>query len=101
MPSLSRLKSTIRYLRFSPPPRWRVVTRPCALRPAWRSLRSVRLRSGLFPFVSSSNEADWRKRRTGDVALYCFSGTFLDPFHEVLLDVLALADRDDGLLPIG
>src|SRR5207245_5124261 len=25
----------------------------------------------------------------------------LDPFHEVLLDALALADRDNGLLPIG
>src|SRR5439155_3769719 len=59
-----------------PPPRWRVVTRPWALRPAWRSLRSVRLRSGFLPLVSSSNEADWRKRRTGDVALYCFSGTY-------------------------
>jgi hypothetical protein len=27
-----------------------------------------------LPLVSSSNEADCRKRLTGDVALYCFSG---------------------------
>src|SRR4029077_17145036 len=29
------------------------------------------------------------------------SAALLDPLHEVLLDALALAERDDGLLPIG
>ena len=32
-PSLRRLKSILRYLRLAPPPRWREVMRPCALRP--------------------------------------------------------------------
>jgi large subunit ribosomal protein L2 len=32
-PSLRRLKSILRYSRLAPPPRWREVLRPCALRP--------------------------------------------------------------------
>src|SRR2546430_2645341 len=41
-------------------------------------------------------EAPHRRRR-----LVLLQRHLLDPFHEVLLDALALADRDDGLLPIG
>ena len=33
MPSLVRLKSIRRYRRLAPPPRWRAVLRPLALRP--------------------------------------------------------------------
>ena len=32
-PSLRRLKSILRYRRLAPPPRWREVLRPWALRP--------------------------------------------------------------------
>ncbi len=33
IPSLRRLKSILRYSRLAPPPRWREVLRPRALRP--------------------------------------------------------------------
>src|SRR4051794_3135031 len=72
-PSLVRLKSTLRYRRFAPPPRWREVMRPCVLRPPDFLRPSVRLRSGSF-FVSSGLSAHVAKRRPGLVGLWRFTG---------------------------
>ena len=54
MPSFVRLKSIFRYLRLAPPPRWREVTRPWALRPPDFFSPSVSDFSGSFPFVTAS-----------------------------------------------
>jgi hypothetical protein len=40
-PSLRRLKSIRRYLRFAPPPRWRAVILPLVLRPPVFEMPSV------------------------------------------------------------
>ena len=50
-PSLRRLKSILRYLRLAPPPRWREVTRPWALRP---------------PDLRSPSVSDFSGSRLGD-----------------------------------
>src|SRR5215210_1773411 len=69
-PSLRRLKSILRYLRFAPPPRWREVTRPCLLRPPDFERPSVSAFSG-SDFVTASCCSQVAKRRPGDVGL-CF-----------------------------
>ncbi len=56
MPSLSRLKSILRYRRLAPPPRWREVTRPWALRPPDFLMPSTSDFSGLL-FVTSALSA--------------------------------------------
>src|SRR3990172_11491193 len=101
-PSLSRLKSMMRRRRLEPPPRWRTVTRPCGLRPAFCLFGASSRRSGFF-FVISSNVKPVMPRRPGEVGLNCFVGiarpVLLDPLEE--LDRVALSERHDRLLPVG
>src|SRR6185436_3517694 len=68
MPSLRRLKSTIRYRRLAPPPRWRAVLRPLALRPPDFLRPSVSDFSGRV-FVISAKSGKVTNRRPGDVGL--------------------------------
>src|SRR5215217_5014239 len=68
-PSLRlRLKSILRYRRLAPPPRWRDVLRPLALRPPLFVRPSTRDFSGVV-FVISAKSAYETKRRPGDVGL--------------------------------
>src|ERR671911_2921116 len=67
-PSLRRLKSMTRYRRLAPPPRWRAVLRPCALRPPLFLRPSVSDFSGLV-FVISAKSGYVTKRSPGDVGL--------------------------------
>src|SRR5918993_1928885 len=67
-PSLRRLKSMMRYRRLAPPPRWRDVLRPLALRPPLFFRPSVNPFSGLV-FVISAKSGYVTKRRPGDVGL--------------------------------
>ena len=69
-PSLRRLKSIFRYLRLAPPPRWREVTRPWALRPPDFLSPSVSDLSGSL-FVTASCWSQVANRRPGLVGL-CF-----------------------------
>src|SRR5512133_2460971 len=68
-PSLVRLKSTCRYRRLCPPPRWRRVMRPFEFRPPLFLRAPVRLFSGSV-FVISSKAGTDMKRRPGEVGLY-------------------------------
>src|SRR5215212_12114429 len=68
MPSLRRLKSILRYRRLAPPPRWRAVLRPRALRPPDFVSPSTRDFSGSV-FVISAKSAYVAKRRPGLVGL--------------------------------
>src|SRR5688572_444629 len=68
IPSLRRLKSMIRYRRLAPPPRWRAVLRPLALRPPDFLRPSTSDFSGSF-FVISAKSGYVTKRRPGDVGL--------------------------------
>src|SRR3954451_13298950 len=65
-PSLVRLKSTLRYRRLAPPPRWRDVLRPSALRPPDFLRPSTRVRSGSV-FVISWKSGKVMNRRPGEV----------------------------------
>src|SRR5687767_269056 len=67
-PSLRRLKSIRRYRRLAPPPRWREVLRPCALRPPDFLRPSVRDFSG-SSFVISEKSGYVENRRPGLVGL--------------------------------
>src|SRR5439155_4485672 len=67
-PTLSRLKSILRYSFRYPPPWWRVVIRPWLLRPAWVGNDSRSVFSGLAVVISSKPETDM-KRRPGLVGL--------------------------------
>src|SRR5215208_3482942 len=71
-PSLRRLKSTLRYSRLAPPPRWREVMRPCVLRPPDFLRPSVSAFSGSF-LVTSARSDQVAKRRPGDVGLWRFT----------------------------
>src|SRR5919107_391677 len=102
MPSRRRLKSTLRYRRLAPPPRWREVLRPLALRPPDFFRPSTSVRSGSV-FVISAKSGYETKRRPGLVGLGLRMGIGLR-----LLEALeALEDRDgltrrhlhDRLLP--
>src|SRR6476646_10127184 len=66
MPSLRRLKSITRYRRLAPPPRWREVLRPCALRPPDFFRPSVSDFSGSVR-VTSAKSGYVTKRRPGEV----------------------------------
>src|SRR5688500_17290853 len=68
MLSRVRLKSIRRYRRLAPPPRWRAVLRPLALRPPGFFRPSVRVFSGLV-FVISERSGYETKRRPGLVGL--------------------------------
>src|SRR5687767_8306803 len=70
IPTLSRRKSMIRYLRGCPPPLCRTLMRPLLSRPPVRDMVRVRDFSGRTPFVMSSKESPVRKRRPGEVGLY-------------------------------
>src|SRR4051812_34953801 len=102
IPSLRRLKSTLRYRRLAPPPRWREVLRPLALRPPDFLRPSTSVRSGVV-FVISAKSGYETKRRPGDVGLGLRTGMRL----RLLEAVEALEDRDgltrghlhDRLLP--
>src|SRR3954447_9698777 len=67
-PSLRRLKSILRYRRLAPPPRWRAVLRPLALRPPDFFRPSVRVFSGSV-LVMTLKSAYVMKRRPGLVGL--------------------------------
>src|SRR5215472_7981113 len=67
-PSLRRLKSILRYRRLAPPPRWREVLRPCALRPPDFFRPSVSDFSGSVR-VTSAKSGYVTKRRPADVGL--------------------------------
>src|SRR5215213_7310705 len=68
-PSLrARLKSILRYRRLAPPPRWRDVLRPSALRPPDFLSPSTRVFSGSV-FVISAKLGYVTKRRPGEVGL--------------------------------
>src|SRR5919204_3953527 len=69
-PSFVRLKSMMRYLRLAPPPRWRDVMRPYALRPPDFVSPSTRDFSGVER-VTSARSDHVAKRRPGLVGL-CF-----------------------------
>src|SRR4051795_4035259 len=61
-PSLFRRKSTTRYCRLWPPPRWRAVMRPYELRPPVRGLGLTSDRSGVVLVISAKSDADWKRR---------------------------------------
>src|SRR4029079_7831708 len=68
IPSRRRLKSTLRYRRLAPPPRWREVLRPCVLRPPDFFRPSVSDFSGVV-LVTSAKSEYVAKRRPGLVGL--------------------------------
>src|SRR5271166_1382403 len=74
-PSLSRLKSMTRYCCLCPPPRWREVLRPCALRPPVEGLEASKDFSGRLRVISLKSETVW-KRRPALVGLRDRSGMF-------------------------
>src|SRR5882672_9141614 len=76
IPSLVRLKSILRYRRLAPPPRWREVLRPWALRPPDFFRPSVSAFSGLV-FVTSAKSEYETKRRPGLVGLGLRTGISL------------------------
>src|SRR3954469_22100724 len=102
IPSRRRLKSTLRYRRLAPPPRWREVLRPLTLRPPDFLRPSTSVRSGSV-FVISAKSGYETKRRPGEVGLGLRIGIGLG----LLEAVEALEDRDgltrrhldDRLLP--
>src|SRR3954454_9829839 len=103
MPSRRRLKSTLRYRRLAPPPRWRDVLRPLALRPPDFLSPSTRVFSGVV-FVISAKSEYVTKRRPGLVGLGLRIGICLALALEALealedRDGVALAHLHDGLLP--
>src|SRR3954462_10957750 len=65
-PSLVRLKSILRYSRLAPPPRWRAVLRPSALRPPDFLRPSTRVFSGSV-FVNSAKSGNVMNRRPAEV----------------------------------
>src|SRR3954451_4583599 len=99
-PSLRRLKSILRYRRLAPPPRWRAVLRPRALRPPDFVRPSTRVFSGLS-FVISAKSGYVEKRRPGLVGLGLRMAMSALEGLEALgdRDRLAGADLHHGLLP--
>src|SRR4051812_35817257 len=77
IPSRRRLKSTLRYRRLAPPPRWREVLRPWLLRPPDFLRPSTSVRSGSV-FVISAKSGYETKRRPGLVGLGLRMGTAYD-----------------------
>src|SRR3954452_12879659 len=103
MPSRRRLKSTLRYRRLAPPPRWRDVLRPRELRPPDFFRPSVSDFSGV-DFVISAKSEYVTKRRPGLVGLVLRIGICLALALEPLQggedrDRIALAHLHDRLLP--
>src|SRR5947209_1340234 len=101
MPSLVRLKSTMRYCLRYPPPLWRVVMWPLLLRPECFFLTSSSERSGAF-FETSLKSAVVMKRRAALVGLYFLTAILLlEVVHAAQLDLLAGREGDDGFFPVG
>src|SRR5450631_3778739 len=101
MPSLSRLKSMIRYCCLWPPPRWREVLRPWLLRPPVDGLGASRDFSGRSRVTSEKSDTVW-KRRPALVGLRerCgMVGSGLSVLEEV--DRVTLVQGDDGPLGVG
>src|SRR5918997_1975055 len=98
-PSLRRLKSTLRYLRLAPPPRWREVTRPCVLRPPDLVRPSVSDFSGSL-FVTASCCSQVAKRRPGEVGLCFLIAIRLCLLALEELDRIVGVQRHHGLLPL-
>src|SRR5947209_8349545 len=102
-PSLERLKSILRYSRLAPPPRWRAVLRPRALRPPDFVRPSTSVFSGSV-FVISEKSGYETKRSPALVGLGLRIGIGLALLEagEALedRDRVALADLDDRLLPL-
>src|SRR2546421_11910779 len=102
MPSRRRLKSTLRYRRLAPPPRWRDVLRPLTLRPPDFLRPSTSVFSG-SDFVISAKSEYVTKRRPGLVGLGLRIGTdlaLLEPLEaREDRDGVALAHLHDRLLP--
>src|SRR3954452_17840774 len=101
-PSLWRLKSTLRDRRLAPPPRWRAVLRPWALRPPDLVRPSTSPFSGSLR-VTSAKSGYVEKRRPGLVGLGLRIG-MLRLLLEALQaledrDLVARAHLDDRLLP--
>src|SRR5690606_13625995 len=78
MPSLSRLKSMLRYFRLCPPPWCRTVIFPWLFRPAFRISGTVRDFSGLSVVISSKVETVFC-RTPGEVGLKCLIPMVLPP----------------------
>src|SRR5580704_852549 len=95
-PSLSRRKSTMRYWRLWPPPRWRDVLRPRLLRPPVLALVASSERSGRSRVISEKSATVWN-RRPGLVGLRARSGMSSSALEQV--DLVARVQRDDG--PLG
>src|SRR3954451_19739268 len=100
-PSLVRLKSILRYRRLAPPPRWRDVLRPRALRPPLLVRPSTSVFSGSVRVISAKS-GYVMKRRPADVGLGLRIGIGLEVGLEALedRDGVALAHLHDGLLPL-
>src|SRR5438309_9482176 len=60
-PSLLRRKSIARYCCLWPPPRWRAVLRPCALRPPVECLGARSDFSGFVRVISAKSETVWNR----------------------------------------
>src|SRR6478672_7126161 len=101
IPSRRRLKSTLRYRRLAPPPRWRDVLRPLALRPPDFLSPSTSVFSGSV-FVISAKSGYVAKRRPGLVGLGLrIAISLLLEARQALedRDRLAGAELHDRLLP--
>src|SRR6476619_5725275 len=98
-PSLVRLKSTRRYWRLWPPPRWRAVLWPSELRPPVPARGASRLFSGVSLVISAKSETLW-KRRPALVGLRVRMA-MARPSALEQLDVVAGGDGDDGPLGVG
>src|SRR5690242_8284751 len=115
MPSLVRLKSILRYSRLAPPPRWRAVLRPRALRPPDFLRPSTSDFSGSL-LVISAKSGYVTKRRPGEVGFGLRMGIApvrsddrggAEGLHALEVGFQSLEDRDrvalahlhDGLLP--
>src|SRR3954466_16108327 len=102
-PSLVRLKSTLRYRRLAPPPRWREVLRPFELRPPDFLRPSTSDFSGSSLVTSEKSGYETKRRpglgglglRIGIVQLLLEPGQALED-----RDGVARAHLDDGLLPL-
>src|SRR5258705_11957522 len=95
-PSLSdRRKSMTRYARLCPPPWWRVVTRPCTLRPPLLCSGRTSDFSGSSR-VTSTKSATLEPRRPGVVGLYLRMPLYDDSRSPDEPDAVALGDAAHG-----
>src|SRR6185295_1613775 len=76
IPSLSRLKSMMRYLWYVPLPWWRVVMRPTLLRPEWRVCLTTNGSCGP-PFHRCDLSSLTTKRVPGEVGFILMTGISL------------------------